>query len=343
MPGPGQAGAGPAPRPPGRRHAGGHGRRRRPAGGGPGDRGPPAAAAPSARPGSSGGGRCREPGRGGAGAAGPPGLHADGREDRAQRSLLVRLRRRSTRSATAAERRRGRAPAARRADAPCSPPSRRPSSSGPALVTGLHHLPDLAARATSRRGRRPADAIVVLGAAQYDGRPSPVFEARLDHAIDLYDAGVAPVLVVTGGKAEGDRTTEAAAAPGLRDRPAASRRRAILVEDAGRSTLGVARGRRRADARREASRVGRLRLGSDAHAARAADRHGPGHRRLRLADDRRARSTPRRAAGSTPRSTSSARWRRTASAAATSRRRRARPRRLRPRRRTRHSGSDLAE
>jgi uncharacterized SAM-binding protein YcdF (DUF218 family) len=60
--------------------------------------------------------------------------------------------------------------------------------------------------------RRPADAIVVMGAAQYDGRPSPVFAARLDHAIDLYHAGVAPTLIVTGGKAAGDRTTEAAAA-----------------------------------------------------------------------------------------------------------------------------------
>ena len=60
--------------------------------------------------------------------------------------------------------------------------------------------------------RRPVDAIVVLGAAQYDGRPSPVFAARLDHAIDLFRAGVAPRIVVTGGKADGDRVTEGAAA-----------------------------------------------------------------------------------------------------------------------------------
>jgi uncharacterized SAM-binding protein YcdF (DUF218 family) len=58
----------------------------------------------------------------------------------------------------------------------------------------------------------PADAIVVLGAAQYDGRPSPVFEARLEHAVALYRAGVAPRFVVTGGKRAGDRTTEAAVA-----------------------------------------------------------------------------------------------------------------------------------
>ncbi len=60
--------------------------------------------------------------------------------------------------------------------------------------------------------QRPADAIVVLGAAQYDGRPSPVFEARLQHAVSLYKAGLAKAFVVTGGKLAGDRTTEAAVA-----------------------------------------------------------------------------------------------------------------------------------
>ena len=60
--------------------------------------------------------------------------------------------------------------------------------------------------------RRPVDAIVVLGAAQYDGRPSPVFEARLRHAVDLWHTGVAKAFVVTGGKLPGDRTTEAAVA-----------------------------------------------------------------------------------------------------------------------------------
>jgi uncharacterized SAM-binding protein YcdF (DUF218 family) len=58
---------------------------------------------------------------------------------------------------------------------------------------------------------RPAQAIVVLGAAQYDGRPSPVLRARLGHTADLYNRGLAPVVVVTGGRAEGDRFTEAAA------------------------------------------------------------------------------------------------------------------------------------
>lgn len=59
---------------------------------------------------------------------------------------------------------------------------------------------------------RPAQAIVVLGAAQYDGVPSDVFQARLDHAVGLYRRELAPTIVVTGGKVEGDRFSEASAA-----------------------------------------------------------------------------------------------------------------------------------
>lgn len=54
----------------------------------------------------------------------------------------------------------------------------------------------------------PASAIVVMGAAQWNGRPSPVLQARLDHAADLWREGVAPVVVVTGGKQEGDTVTQ---------------------------------------------------------------------------------------------------------------------------------------
>ncbi|HEX6433335.1 MAG TPA: YdcF family protein, partial [Gemmatimonadales bacterium] len=57
--------------------------------------------------------------------------------------------------------------------------------------------------------RRPVDAIVVLGAAQYNGRPSPVLRARLDHALQLYREGLAPRIVVTGGVGRGDTTSEA--------------------------------------------------------------------------------------------------------------------------------------
>lgn len=55
---------------------------------------------------------------------------------------------------------------------------------------------------------RAADAIVVLGAAQYDGEPSPVFKARLNHAAYLYREGLARQIIVTGGKQKGDRFTE---------------------------------------------------------------------------------------------------------------------------------------
>ena len=57
----------------------------------------------------------------------------------------------------------------------------------------------------------PADAIVVMGAAQYDGRPSPQLAARLDHVLEIWPDGVAPLVVVTGGNIPGDRFTEAEA------------------------------------------------------------------------------------------------------------------------------------
>ena len=64
----------------------------------------------------------------------------------------------------------------------------------------------------ARQDDRPrADAIVVLGASQFDGRPSAVLRARLDHAKELYDAGVAPRVVTVGGGRPGDRFTEAEA------------------------------------------------------------------------------------------------------------------------------------
>ena len=56
-----------------------------------------------------------------------------------------------------------------------------------------------------------AQAIVVFGAAQYNGRPSAVLRARLDHAVDLWERDLAPTIVVTGGKQPGDEFTEAAA------------------------------------------------------------------------------------------------------------------------------------
>lgn len=82
---------------------------------------------------------------------------------------------------------------------------------------------------------RPAESIVVLGAAQYDGRPSPVLRARLDHAIDLWNRHLAQVVILTGGRGSGDTTSEAAVGRGY------VRRRgipdeAILLENEGRTT-----------------------------------------------------------------------------------------------------------
>lgn len=82
------------------------------------------------------------------------------------------------------------------------------------LVVGVGYLAVtfVQVRQASRSdGARASDAIVVLGAAQYDCVPSPVLEHRLDRALALYDDGVAPSIVVTGGKRAGDRCTEAEA------------------------------------------------------------------------------------------------------------------------------------
>lgn len=65
--------------------------------------------------------------------------------------------------------------------------------------------------ASRRDQARPVQAIVVLGAAQYNGVPSPDLAARLNQAYDLWHRGLAPTIVVTGGKEPGDSFTEAAA------------------------------------------------------------------------------------------------------------------------------------
>jgi uncharacterized SAM-binding protein YcdF (DUF218 family) len=89
--------------------------------------------------------------------------------------------------------------------------------------------------ASRRDEARRSDAIVVLGAAEYDGRPSPVLAARLDHAILLYEKGIAPVIVVTGGKEPGDRFTEAGASADYLHKHAIPDR-AILRETTGRTS-----------------------------------------------------------------------------------------------------------
>ena len=62
-----------------------------------------------------------------------------------------------------------------------------------------------------RDAHRPADAVVVLGTQEYSGWTSYPFSARLDHALSLYEEGLAPLVIVAGGDPEGDSYTEAAA------------------------------------------------------------------------------------------------------------------------------------
>jgi uncharacterized SAM-binding protein YcdF (DUF218 family) len=93
----------------------------------------------------------------------------------------------------------------------------------------------LVARWMGKDERPRVDAIVVLGAAQYDGRPSAIYEARLEHAVELWRGQVAPILVFTGGKEHGDRFTEGGSgARWARQRgvPAG----AVLVEERSRTT-----------------------------------------------------------------------------------------------------------
>lgn len=87
----------------------------------------------------------------------------------------------------------------------------------------------------ARDAASPSDAIVVLGAAQYAGRPSPVLKARLDHAAALWKRGLAPWMVVTGGKGVGDTTSEAAVGRRYLIRQGVPDS-AILLENQGRTT-----------------------------------------------------------------------------------------------------------
>jgi uncharacterized SAM-binding protein YcdF (DUF218 family) len=85
-----------------------------------------------------------------------------------------------------------------------------------------------------------ADAIIVLGAAQYGGRPSPVLRARLDHALGLWKTGRAPRVVLTGGRRPGDLLSEAAAGRRYLVRRGIPNE-AMLLETEGRTTLASLR------------------------------------------------------------------------------------------------------
>ncbi len=88
---------------------------------------------------------------------------------------------------------------------------------------------------SSRDEARPVQAIVVLGAAQYAGKPSPVLRARLDHALDLWNRHLASLLILTGGTGSGDTTSEAAVGRTYAKKHGVPDS-AILVESEGRTT-----------------------------------------------------------------------------------------------------------
>lgn len=88
---------------------------------------------------------------------------------------------------------------------------------------------------SNRDEARPAQAIVVLGAAQYAGKPSPVLRARLDHALDLWNRHLASLLILTGGTGLGDTTSEAAVGRTYAKKHGVPDS-AILVESEGRTT-----------------------------------------------------------------------------------------------------------
>ncbi len=96
-------------------------------------------------------------------------------------------------------------------------------------------------------GRPPAaDAIVVLGAAEYNGRPSSVYAARLDHAAQLFREGVAPRVIAIGGRLAGDEYTEGSAGSRLSRAAGDTRARADVGRRRERHAGLVARhGRRR--------------------------------------------------------------------------------------------------
>jgi uncharacterized SAM-binding protein YcdF (DUF218 family) len=125
-------------------------------------------------------------------------------------------------------------------------PVRRPSrrrwvavAAGPVVVITVAYLllSFWQVRSTGRSDEaRPVGAIVVMGAAQYDGRPSPQLAARLDHVVELWAQDLAPTVVVTGGNQPGDRFTEAAASAAYlveRGVPEA----AIIAEETGTTTF----------------------------------------------------------------------------------------------------------
>ena len=123
------------------------------------------------------------------------------------------------------------------------------------LAAGYYALTLYQVHRTGRTDQaRPVDAIVVMGAAQYDGTPSAQLQARLDHVVTLWSQGLARLVVVTGGKQPGDRFTEAEASTAYlveRGVPAD----AIVAENTSRNTYDSLVGVQSLLAERGATRV----------------------------------------------------------------------------------------
>ncbi len=103
----------------------------------------------------------------------------------------------------------------------------------------------------SRRDEaQPADAIIVFGAAEYSGRPSPVFRARLDHAITLYSRGMAPYLIITGGAGRDPQFSEGGVGRDYLATRGISERH-LIAETQGGEFRRIRRARRRHHARQQ--------------------------------------------------------------------------------------------
>ena len=85
-------------------------------------------------------------------------------------------------------------------------------------------------------GAQSVDAIVVMGASQWNGVPSPVFQARLNHAHGLYTKGYAPVIILTGGVGEGEQVSESASGKTYLIKKGVAESN-IIIEEKGRTTL----------------------------------------------------------------------------------------------------------
>ncbi|HVO96654.1 MAG TPA: YdcF family protein [Bryobacteraceae bacterium] len=104
------------------------------------------------------------------------------------------------------------------------------------LVWSLFSVAGDIRRQSDLEEAQPADVILVLGAAEYRGRPSPILEARLNHALVLYRQGLAPRILTTGGKGKDPRFTEGEVGRAYLSRHGVPSE-AIIVESEGETTV----------------------------------------------------------------------------------------------------------